>query len=67
MNSSDVIYSVFNENSLNDGFGKGYPLKAKTDEAARVEARDKAVSLGWHEYGIEFYRMADGCHSTIEI
>lgn len=45
---------------------EGYPLKAKTDQSARIEAKKLAAEKGWEEVGIKFFRESDHCKGEID-
>lgn len=46
---------------------EGYPLKAKTDRSARIEAKKIAAEKGWEHLGISFFRDTDHCRGEIDI
>ena len=46
---------------------EGYPLKAKTDRSARIEAKKIAAEKGWEHLGISFFRYTDHCRGEIDI
>jgi len=45
---------------------EGYPLKAKTDQSARTEAKKVSAEKGWEEVGIQFFRDSDHCKGEID-
>lgn len=45
---------------------EGYPLKAKTDRSARIEAKKIAAEKGWENLGISFFRDTDQCCGEID-
>ncbi len=45
---------------------EGYPLKAKTDRSARIEAKKIAAEKGWENLGISFFRDTDQCRGEID-
>lgn len=46
---------------------EGYPLKANTDQSARIEARKLAAEKGWGKLGITFFRSTDHCRGEIDV
>lgn len=46
---------------------EGYPLEAKTDRSARIEAKKIAAEKGWEHLGISFFRDTDHCRGEIDI
>jgi len=44
----------------------GFPLSAKSDRSARIEAKKMAAAKGWADYGITFFRTSDGCRGEID-
>jgi hypothetical protein len=61
-----IEYTAFDKNS-DRGYEDGFPLTAKTDRGARMQAKKLAKEKGWKRYGLVFFRYSDGCRGEIDV
>ena len=62
-----TTYTAYDKTAeFNSDAAEGYPLKAKTDRAARIEAKKIAAEKGWGKLGISFFRDTDHCRGEID-
>lgn len=62
-----TAYTAYNKSAeFGSSDYEGFPLSAKTDRSARIEAKNLAAEKGWTEHGIAFFRQSDGCRGEID-
>ena len=68
MSTTYITYTAYDQAAeYGSDDDQGYPLTAKTDSEARVEAKQLAEKKGWKELRISFFRSSDGCRGEMEV